>query len=124
MVLLAFGQDIPEAELQHLCDCTFVGTDALKAVDTARKLGFPGTAKHNLTLKDLAAIVADGYFPIVYVEMSPINGIYEPHAFVVTGVNDFSVEVLDPAFGEDILPHSVFDTAWALRRRLTIIIKP
>ena len=123
MVLLGFGQDVPEAELRHLCDCTFVGTEALKAVDAARQLGFPGTTKHNLTLKELATILTDGFFPIVYVEMSPINGMYEPHAFVVTGVNDFSVEVLDPAMGEDILPHSVFEAAWTLRRRLTIIVK-
>ncbi|MDX2041736.1 MAG: cysteine peptidase family C39 domain-containing protein [Acidobacteriota bacterium] len=125
MVLLGFGQDVSEAELRQLCDCTFAGTNALKAVDAARQLGFPGTVKHNMTLKELAAVVADGYFPIVFVEMKPITNVYEPHALVVTGVNDFSVEVIDPALGEArILARSVFDTAWALRRRLAIIVKP
>jgi ABC-type bacteriocin/lantibiotic exporter with double-glycine peptidase domain len=125
MVLLGFGQDVSEAELRQLCDCTFVGTGALKAVYAARQLGFPGTTKHNLTLKELAGVVADGYFPIVYIDMKPITSIYEPHALVVTGVNDFSVEVIDPAFGEEgILPRSVFYAAWGLRRRLAIIVKP
>ncbi len=124
MVLLAFGQDVPEAELRRLCDCIFVGTDALKAVDAARQLGFPGTSKHNLTLKELTAVVADGYFPIVYVRQSPISSVYEAHAYIVTGINDFSVEIIDPDSGETIMPRADFDAAWALRRRLTIIVKP
>lgn len=36
MVLSSFDTEISEAELRELCDCTFLGTEALKAVDAAR----------------------------------------------------------------------------------------
>ena len=53
MVLSSPGLDVPEAELRARCDCTAFGTDALKAVDAVRQLGFPGTAKYNLSLDEL-----------------------------------------------------------------------
>ena len=36
MVLSGFGLELTEAELRTLCDCTPLGTEALKAVDAAR----------------------------------------------------------------------------------------
>src|SRR5438093_247579 len=84
MVLGSFGLDLPEAELRALCDCTpAFGTDALKVVDVARGLGFPLTGKYNLTLTELETLVSDGHFPIVFVNLGPLDGIDEQHALVV-----------------------------------------
>jgi hypothetical protein len=65
MALSSFGLDIAEAELRVRCDCTVFGTDALKTVDTARQLGFNGTAKHTLSLREIESLLNSGHYPIV-----------------------------------------------------------
>lgn len=123
MVLAGLGLEITEAELRELCDCTFEGTSALKTVDAARSLGFSQTSKHTLTMAQLETIVNDGHTPIVFVEMELINGIYQVHALVVTSVTPFSVQVLDPAIGERIIPRQIFQFAWQARHYLAILIE-
>lgn len=124
MVSAGFGQEVAEAELRRRCDCTFDGTSAFNALNAARQLGFANSSKHNLTIEELTAIVADGWFPIVFVDLTPLDGGYEAHAFVVTAINLFSVEVLGPARGERVIARDVFALIWQLRRRLTILVKP
>jgi hypothetical protein len=73
MVLSSFGVDLPESQLRALCDSTILGTDALKAVDAARQLGFTNSAKYTLTLDELKNLVAAGHYPIVFVSLFPIG---------------------------------------------------
>jgi ABC-type bacteriocin/lantibiotic exporter with double-glycine peptidase domain len=122
IVLSAYGLDISEAELRDLCDCTVFGTDALQAVVAARNLGFPGTAKHNLSLGDLLILLEETAFPIVFVNLQPIDGIDESHALVVVEFREGHLVVCDPEIGERLLDLQSFATAWALRRNLTIVI--
>jgi len=84
MVLAGLGVEIEESELFVLCDCTMSGTDALKAVDAARQFGFQQTAKYTLTIRELRSLLADGHFPIVFVDLRPIDGVRDVHALVVT----------------------------------------
>ena len=123
MAFSTFGFEISEAELRLLCDCTFDGTNALKAVDAARSLGFHKTRKYNLSLLELEKLVADGASPIVFVEMYPIAGIFQVHAMIVTQITPFSIQVIDPEIGERILPILVFRTAWEQRNNLTILVE-
>lgn len=123
MVISSFEINVSEAELRQLCDCTFDGTSALNAVDAARQLGFAGTTKQNLFLEELERLAMDSRFPIVFVDLTPIDGIPQAHAFVVLSINNFSVQVLDPAKGERLISRDVFDLAWKLRSHLTIIIE-
>lgn len=124
MVMAGFGQAVEEAELRRLCDCTFEGTRAVNALNAARQLGFANSTKHNLTIGELEAIVADGWFPIVFVDLTPLDGGYEAHAFVVIAINQFAVQVLDPVRGERLIPRDMFSLIWELRRRLTILVEP
>lgn len=48
-LLSRFGLELTEAELRTLCDCTPLGTEALKAVNAARQLGWTKTVKLTLT---------------------------------------------------------------------------
>jgi len=124
MVISSFGLDVPEAELRRLCDCTFDGTSSLKAVEAARQLGFANTTKHTLSSAELEALVADGKFPIVFIDLTPIDGVYQAHALVVIGVSQFAVQVLDPARGERLIPCDVFYPAWKMRHNLAILVEP
>jgi ABC-type bacteriocin/lantibiotic exporter with double-glycine peptidase domain len=123
MVFSGFGLDLSEDELRMACDCTPLGTDALKAIDAARQLGLAGTAKHTITIEELFALVVAGHYPIVFVSLSPIDGIGGTHALVVVDAQPSAVTVFDPLKGERALPLQAFITAWALRHNLAIIVK-
>ena len=83
MALLGYGVDVTEGELRALCDCTPFGTEALQAVDAARTLGFARTAKHTLTINELQREIARGLYPIVYVNLLPLDGIKGAHVFAL-----------------------------------------
>lgn len=123
MVFAASGVELSEADLLAACDCTLTGTDALQAVDVARRYGFTRSAKHTLSFGELSALVEGGTYPIVFVSLKPIDGRRDTHALVVTGISDTAVAVLDPLRGERILPRQTFSAAWAMRHNLTIIIQ-
>lgn len=123
MVLGSFGLELPEEELRALCDCTpAFGTTALMVVEAARKLGFPLTVKHNLQLYELDATVKQGNFPIVFVNLGPLDGLDEQHSLVVVEISESFVKVYDPLFGERSLAIESFNTAWGLTRNLTILV--
>jgi len=123
MVLSGLGFDISEAELRSRCDCTIFGTHALKAVDAVRQLGFVKTAKHTLSVAELETLTANKRFPIVFIDLHPVEGIHQPHSLVVINVSDSDVWVYDPAKGELPLPLQTFIVAWAMRHNLAIIVE-
>ena len=122
MVLGSFGVDISESELRTRCDCTPYGTDALMAVDAARALGLVKTAKYTLSFAELQTVVTDGPYPIVFVDLNPIDGLDAIHAMVVADVSEQEVVVLDPLQGERRLPVYVFTAAWARRHNLALLV--
>ena len=122
MVLGSLGLDLTESELRTLCDCTAFGTDALKAVEAARQLGFPNTTKHNLLLSELETLVKDGHYPIAFLGLAPIDGFDEQHTVVVIEMSESAVVVYDPLYGERTLPRDIFNAAWGLQLNLTILV--
>ncbi len=119
MVLSGLGLDISEAELRSRCDCTIFGTQALKAVDAVRQLGFVKTAKHTLSIAELETLTANRRFPIVFIDLHPVEGIHQPHSLVVINVSDSNV----PAKGKLSLPRQTFIVAWGMRHNLAIIVE-
>lgn len=97
-----------EAELCKMCDCTMFGTEAFQAVKAVRNLGCLKTNKYNLTLKDLVTLLLHELYPIVYVELQPIDQTFGTHAMVVLSIDEMTVNVLDPMVGERELKRSFF----------------
>lgn len=125
MIIGSFGVDISESELRTRCDCTpYFGTTALMVVDVARKLGFPNTAKHTLTLEELRVACTNGRYPIVFIDLSPIDGTPNVHALVVVGASEQKIVVLDPLKGERSIPLQAFTAGWAMRHNMAIIVEP
>lgn len=123
MVLGGFGLEMSESELRELCDCTAFGTEALKAVNAARQLGFTKTAKYTLSFIELGALVTDAQAPIVFVDLNPIDGLDDIHTLVVIGLGKDAISVYDPMQGERVLPFQTFITAWAMRHNLAILVE-
>lgn len=123
MVLASLGIERSESALRALCDCTPFGTEALNAVDAARQLGFLGTAKQTLSPRELEAQVHNGLYPIVFVNMRPIDGMPGSHAFVVLAIEPSRVSVFDPLHGERDLSRPAFESAWAMMHGLTLLVR-
>ncbi len=125
MVLAALGHPMAEDMLCVLTDCSPLGTDAFQVVEAARQLGFPASRKYTLaSLEELTPLLAEGYWPIVYVDLWPLYGgpSGQYHAMVVIALDPLAVTVLDPLHGERQLPREDFQTAWSAMRYLTIVI--
>lgn len=122
MVLSHFNLSVSEAELRARCDCTIFGVDAPYAVDVARQYGFTKTDIHNLSPDELQNILAEGHYPIVYVNLLPIDGREGTHALVALEIENDAVTVYDPDQGERLLPISAFFKAWDLKRNLAIVV--
>jgi hypothetical protein len=123
MVLLTHGVDVEEGDLRTRCDSTILGTDALKAIDAVRDLGFEGSAKYTLTLSELRELAKVGSFPIVFVSLLPIDALDDIHSLVVLGFSRREVNVLDPLEGERSIPLQTFSAAWGMRHNLAIIVR-
>ena len=124
MVLSGFGLDLTEECLRELCDCSpLFGTDAVKAVEAARGLGFAATAKYTLQYDELRSLVASGRYPIAYLSLEAIGGTEESHAVVVVEADNQAVIVYDPLHGERRITRQSFSTAWAARRNIVILIE-
>ena len=125
MVLEALGRPMAEDLLRVLTDCSPLGTDAFQLVGAARQLGFPASRKYTLaSLEDLATMHAEGHFPIVYVDLWPLQGGLsgQYHAMVVIDLDADQVTVLDPLHGERRVPREDFQEAWSALRFLTIVV--
>jgi len=125
MVLAAFGQPMAEDVLCVVTNCSPLGTDAFQLVEAARQLGFPISRKYTLaSLDELATLLAEGHWPIVYVDLWPLQGGLsgQSHAMVVIALDPTDVTVLDPLHGERRLPRDDFLAAWSAMRYLTIVI--
>jgi ABC-type bacteriocin/lantibiotic exporter with double-glycine peptidase domain len=122
MVLSHFNLSVSEAELRARCDCTIFGADAPFVVDVARQLGLNKTDIQNLSPDELQTILDEGRYPIVYVNLLPIDGREGAHALVALEIEDDAVAVYDPDQGERLLPLGAFFKAWELKRNLAIIV--
>ena len=122
MVLAHSGIIISEVELRQLCDCTIYGTDAFQAVKAARKLGFTATRKQNLTLGQLDDCIAKGCYPIVYISLLPLDRMRDIHAVVVVESREETFVVLDPLIGERYIERSRFESAFRVKKGLTIML--
>jgi ABC-type bacteriocin/lantibiotic exporter with double-glycine peptidase domain len=122
MVLSHFDLSVSEAELRARCGCTIFGADAPYVVDVARQLGCAKTDIQNLSTDELQTTLDEGHYPIVYVNLLPIDGREGTHALVALEIEDDAVTVYDPDQGERLLPIGAFFRAWELKRNLTIIV--
>lgn len=124
MVLSGLGLDLTEERLRELCDCSpLFGTEAVRAVEAARGLGFAGTAKYTLRYDELRGLVEGSRYPVAYLSLEAIGGTDESHAVVVVEADEEAVTVYDPLHGERRLSRQSFTTAWAARHNLVILVE-
>ncbi|GAB1539235.1 hypothetical protein NUACC21_19010 [Scytonema sp. NUACC21] len=81
------------------------------------------TVKCTLSIGELIAQLEVDVYPIVFVNLLPIDGVKVAHAMIVVAIAQGMVTVYDPLQGERNLPRSTFDAAWAMMHNLAILVQ-
>lgn len=124
MVMEALGVSVTEQEIRRQCDCDEEGTTAKKLEAAAREFGFPQSKAISLVadeqtgLRELAKMLAGGFYPIVYLKMSPP---FDLHAVVIVSFIEDKIQILDPYFGERRIEKESFMVEW-IRAKQTVIL--
>ena len=86
-------------------------------------LGFSKTAKCTLKIDELEKLVAAETYPIVYVNLFPIESKRIVHALIVLKLTAELVTVYDPEQGERAITRDLFIEAWKRQHYLAIIVQ-
>lgn len=122
MVMVHLGIEVDEATLRECCGTDRLGTTVQTAVNCAESYGLWAAVDDHATMADLATYIAEGIYPITYVNMFPLDNLWVLHAVVVEAVTDEDITYLDPMVGRRVAPASAFEQAWQMGRYRTIII--
>jgi ABC-type bacteriocin/lantibiotic exporter with double-glycine peptidase domain len=129
MLFAYHGVEASEAELAEACETDTEGTLPSKAVEVARRYGFPASETRRVSFETLRELVGEGLMLIAYVDVLPrIPPV--AHALViyeVTGEDEIgTVRFMDPdkiKGGDHELPVAEFVRQWANANFRVIIVK-
>jgi len=126
MVAAFYGVTKSESELRPLLYSSILGTTGFELLDAARQLGFHESQKITATLGDLEDLSNRTLFPIVFVNLLPIDGKPEVHTVVFVARAQGHVLVLDPlpGAGKRSIEEAVFDLAGSLCGRQAVVVQP
>jgi ABC-type bacteriocin/lantibiotic exporter with double-glycine peptidase domain len=124
MVLADLGHSLSEAEIRHRCGHEAAGMRLGKIANGVEDL--PVTVEYHIDwgLDDLIDLVRAGVFPIVALDLRPVEGRDAYHAAVVVNVTSDQMVVHDPLQekGPRTMSRSTFDAAWSAADREVVII--
>jgi len=126
MVLTSLGHRLSETDIRHRCAHTALGMRLNQVASGLEDL--PVDVQHQVDwgLDDLADAVRAGSFPIVGIDLRPVDGTFAFHAVVAVNISTDQVVVHDPLHDEG--PRSIgisaFEAAWSAADRETVIIRP
>jgi ABC-type bacteriocin/lantibiotic exporter with double-glycine peptidase domain len=124
MVMAYWGIEVDEATLRACCQTDRLGTIAKDAVACARGYGFKAEEIREATWDDLNDWLTEGLYPILLLNLFPLDALWVYHAVIVETITDDRVIYLDPAQGPRTAEASAFEQAWQMNRRRAIIVAP
>jgi ABC-type bacteriocin/lantibiotic exporter with double-glycine peptidase domain len=122
MVLAHYGIVLEEAELRACCQTTFLGTAFPDASACARRYGLFTKEIAQASWQDLQEWLANSIYPILSVNLFPLEARWAAHAVVVETVSDDRVTYLDPLIGRRDAARPPFTQAWHMRRGKALLI--
>ena len=117
-----WGITVDEITLRHCCHTDKLGTTTKATVECARHYGLQATEISNATWTELLGWLAEGIYPIVFVNLFPIDALWSYHAVVVEEVVYETVTLLDPLVGRRQVVTAAFEQAWQLHKRRVVVI--
>lgn len=122
MVLSYYGHDIDEATLRDCCHTTNAGTRADDVASCAKHHGVDADHIRSSNSNALHKWLGTGIFPIVLLNMFPIDLIWRMHAVVIIAIDSRSVHLLDPAQGRRVASVGAFEQAWQMNLNRAIVV--
>ena len=121
MLLAHHGRDVTESELRRVTDLSEHGTHIEELLCVAKLFGVRSHIEESIELDRLEECLAQGSFPVAYINRQPIDGELSVHSIVVTRVARRFVSFLDPLHGERRASRPKFVRAWSMLNRLALI---
>jgi ABC-type bacteriocin/lantibiotic exporter with double-glycine peptidase domain len=125
MVLASLGHMLTEAEIRTRCGHSRLGMRLNQIAGGLKDL--PITVEYHLdwSRDDLSAAVRHEAFPIVGLDLRPIEGLFAFHAVIVVGLKSDQVVLHDPRYsnGAQLVGLPAFEMAWNNVDREAVIIK-
>lgn len=125
MVLSAFGQHLPEAEIRWVLGNPRFGLTLGNAVFRLIEANAIAEYQSDWGLDDLRDGIRDGNFPIVGVERRFFGYASAAHAIVLTTIHSAEVVAFDPLLGPEpqVYQLSTFERAWKSAGKETLILQ-
>ena len=121
MILDVYDIEADEETLRDKCGTTELGTYAQHIAVCAQDFGLQASVE-SLDVASLSDLLSKGGFPIVYVNVFPLEQVFSTHAMVVEHTAESEVLVLDPMDGRRALSIEKFQKAWEMAGHLAIVI--
>lgn len=122
MVMADLGISIDEAALRDCCQTDRMGTTASNTVRCAQSHGLSAFAVKTASREQLSTWLIENSYPIVYVNLFPIDALWVTHAVVVEAITEKTVTYMDPVAGQRSVQISAFEQAWQMSHQQAIII--
>ncbi len=122
MVLAYRGIEAEEAALRECCQTTRLGTTFPDAAKCARGFGLPVDEVRDATWSDLQSWLSNDIYPILSVNLFPLEARWAAHAVVVEQADEQEIVYLDPLFGRRVTDRIPFEQAWQMRRSKAMLI--
>ncbi len=122
MVLAYWGIKENEAVLRECCQTTHLGTTFPDAAQCARGFGLQVDEVSGVTWGDLQSWLSNDIYPILSVNLFPLEARWAAHAVVVEKADGQEVVYLDPLFGRRVADRISFEQAWQMRRSKALLI--
>ena len=125
MVLAGLGHSLSEADTRHRCGHTAVGTTLSQIAKGLRDIPVVVEYQIDWSLEDLTDVVLSGGWPIVAIDLRPVEGIFAFHSVVVADITSDQMLVHDPlhVVGPRSIGRSTFEIAWNSAQREAVVIR-
>ena len=122
MVMAHWGFDTDEATLRLYCKTDLLGTSAKDAVACAKHFGFDAIEVRGASFSNLGEWLTKGFYPILLLNLFPLDALWVSHAVVLEHVSDERVVYLDPAQGRRTANLIAFEQAWQMGKNRAILV--
>lgn len=125
MMLAHWGVAVDEAALRECCQTTWFGSRLEDVVACAQTHGLQAELREGAAWADLLGWLAQGYFPIVTLNLLPLAGRVAMHAVIVIVATQRRVTYLDPELGQRRAARKALEQAWQMRGgRALLLARP
>jgi ABC-type bacteriocin/lantibiotic exporter with double-glycine peptidase domain len=115
MVLMSYGKDISESDLEEACDTSWLGNTPGELVTGIKKFGLEAEELEGVTVDYLAKMLQEGFPLIALIDPAVLYGGIEGfgHYVVIIGHEENNIAYHDPDLGrEQSRPIADFFGAW------------